>query len=128
MKKLTHRSFATAELLLIFPAVLFMTALFLRSIQPQEYEPAHSAERIVEWYAARPHTGLWLLMIALPLIVMTAGSAALIRSWRSEEGLRAAARQTLAHLRAHFASFVVLAATAMATGILAVVVLHLITG
>jgi hypothetical protein len=33
------RAIAAAELLLVFPAVLFMTALFVRNLQPLQYEP-----------------------------------------------------------------------------------------
>ena len=43
------RALAATELALIFPAALFMTALFVRNLQPPQYEPAHTAERIVTW-------------------------------------------------------------------------------
>jgi hypothetical protein len=127
MKRMAQRSLAAAELLLVFPAALFMTALFVRSIQPQQYEPAHSAQRIVDWYAARPHVGLGVLMIALPLIVTVAGCTALLRSWRRDAELREAAGQIVAHLKAHFATFTIFAATATAAGILAIVAMHVIT-
>ena len=58
--KTIPRFIAVLELLLIFPAVLFMSSLFVRSIQPLQYEPAHMAQRIVDWYAASPHVGLWI--------------------------------------------------------------------
>ncbi|HZP17605.1 MAG TPA: hypothetical protein VFB00_06555 [Terriglobales bacterium] len=45
------RVFAATELLLIFPAALFMTALFLRNVLPEQFEPAHTAAWIVNWYA-----------------------------------------------------------------------------
>jgi hypothetical protein len=127
MKRIAQRSLAAAELLLVFPAALFMTALFVRSTQPQQYEPAHSAQRIVDWYAARPHVGLGVLMIALPLMVAVAGCTALLRRWRRDDELRAAAGEIVAHLKAHFATFAIFAATATAAGILAIVALHLIT-
>jgi hypothetical protein len=69
---------ATAELLLIFPAVLFMTALFVRNLQPSQYEPPHTAHQIVARYAARPHLGLGGLLIALPFIVLVTGCATLL--------------------------------------------------
>lgn len=125
--KSRRRSLAAAELLLVFPAALFMAALFVRNLQPQQYEPAHTAQRIVEWYAARPHLGLWLLMIALPLLVMVMGSVALARAWHSDEALRNAVTVTLANLRAHTATFLILLATTAAAGILAIVALHVIT-
>ena len=127
MNRMIHRTLAAAELLLVFPAALFMTALFVRNIQPQQYEPAHSAQRIVEWYAARPHVGLWVLMIALPLLVTVAGGIALTRSWLLDEGLREAVRDTIGHLRAYLATFLIFVATAVAAGILGVVALHVLT-
>ena len=108
--KTIQRSIAALELLLIFPGVLFMTALFARNVQPPKYEPAHTAQRIVDWYAAQPHIGLWLLLIALPLAVLVTGSLALARNWRS-----------------HLAAFLVAAATLTAACILAIVALHVLT-
>ena len=125
--KTTHRSLAALELLLVFPAVLFMTALFARNVQPLQYEPAHTAQRIVDWYAARPHLGLWVLLIALPLAVLTTGSVTLAREWRRNRDLRDATLQTCALMRSHAPSLLIASATAAAAGILAVVALHLLT-
>jgi hypothetical protein len=125
--KTIKRTIAAAELLLIFPAVLFMTALFVRDLQPQQYEPAHTAERIVTWYAVRPRVGLWVLLMALPLAVLITGCATLLRSWNGDEELRQAARQTLAAIRAHLATLIVAVATLTAGGVLAIVALHSLT-
>ncbi|MEO8910170.1 MAG: hypothetical protein ABI408_08085 [Gemmatimonadaceae bacterium] len=114
---------AGAEVLLIFPASLFMTALFVRNVQPQQYEPAHSAQRIVTWYAARPWT-LWLFLMAFPLAVLVTGCATLRRSWRDDIELRGTARHTLAAIRMHLATVLVAAATLAAAGILAIVAVH----
>src|SRR5579864_1531218 len=121
------RTIAAAELLLVFPAVLFMTALFVRNLQPQQYEPARSAQRIVVWYSARPHVGLWLLLIAMPLAVLLIGCGTLLRSWTSDLQLRLATLQTLAAVRAHLSTLLIAAATAAAGAILAVVALHVLT-
>jgi len=121
------RSIAAAELLLIFPAVLFMTALFARNVQPEQFEPAHSAGQIVMWYAARPHIGLWVFLIALPLAVLLTGAATLLRSWNDEDELRQAARQTLASVRPHLATLLVATTTVTAAVILAIVALHVLT-
>ena len=67
----TSRLFA-AHLLLMFPALLFMLSLVLREIH------ASFAVRLVGWYAARMWT-LWVLLIALPLLVLSSGSFALFR-------------------------------------------------
>jgi len=123
----THRSLAALELLLVFPAVLFMAALFARNVQPLQYEPAHTAQRIVDWYAARPHLGLWVLLIALPLAVLTIGSLTLAREWRRNRELRDATYQTVALMHAHASSLLIAGATAAAGGILAIVALHVLT-
>jgi hypothetical protein len=115
------------EMLLAFPAALFMAALFLRNVQPAQYEPAHTAQQIVTWYAGRPRIGLWGLLIALPLTVLITGCATLLRSWRDEVELRQAARHTLAAVRAHLATVLVGGATLTAGGILAIVALHVLT-
>jgi hypothetical protein len=122
MKK-TMSSLAALELLMVFPAALFMTSLVARSIQPQQYEPAHTAALIVDWYAARVHLGLWVLLIALPLAVVVLGCVALARAWKTDEALREAA----AALRAHCAAALVAAATLAAGGILAIVAVHVLT-
>lgn len=122
------RTTAAAELLLIAPAVLFMASLFARELQPLQFEPAHTAKRIVDWYAAQAHVGLWLLLIAMPLTGLMVGCVVLLRAWQSNAELRQAAMQTFALVRAHFATLLVAAATTTALGILAIVALHVITG
>ncbi len=121
-------SIAAAELLLIFPAALFMTALIGRELRPRQYEPARTAQQIVDWYAARPHVGLWILLIALPLTVLVTGSVALLRNWKDNAELRYATQQTLAAMRAHLATLFVAAATLAAAGVLAIVALHMLAG
>jgi len=117
---------AGTELLLIFPAVLFMAALFVRNIQPLQYEPAHTAQQIVNWYAARLHIGLWGLLIGMPLIVLVTGFSIVFHKWRSEPELRQAAGQTFATLTAHLETVLIALATLVAGGVLAIVALHLL--
>jgi hypothetical protein len=124
--KTLRRSLAALELLLVLPAALFMTSLFVRSIQPQQFEPAHTAQLIVEWFAARPHIGLWILLIALPLAVLTIGAATLLRAWRNDATLREASRQILSLIRVHASTLLIACATVTASGILLVVGLHLL--
>lgn len=122
----SKRVVAAAELLLIFPAALFMTAAIVRSLQPIEYEPARTAQRIFDWYGARPHVSLWVLLIALPLAVVISGCVSLVRSWSSESQLREAVRQTIAAVRANLATLLMAAATLTAGAILAFIALHLL--
>ena len=111
-----------------FPAALFMTALFTRSLQPQQYQPAHTAQRIVDWYAARNHQGLWVFLIGFPLIVFAIGAETLARSWHSDAALRQTARECAGAIRRNCAVLVVALATAASAGVLGIVVLHLIAG
>jgi hypothetical protein len=120
-----RRTIAATQLLLLFPASLFMTALVVRNSQPLQYEPAHTAQRIVMWYAVRPWT-LWLLLIALPLAVLAIGCAALLRGWNGDAALRQNAWRTLGAIRAHTATLLVAAATLTAVVILAVVAIHML--
>ncbi len=125
--RLNKYTVPTAELLLIFPAVLFMTALFVRNLQPLQYEPAHTAQQIVNWYAARPRLGLWIFLIALPLAVLVTGCATLLKRWSEDDELRQAARQSRAVVAKHWTTLLVSGATLAAGGILAIVALHVIT-
>ena len=121
------RSVAALELLFVFPAVLFMTALFTRNIQPLQYEPAHSAQRIVDYYAASPHIGLWVLLIALPFAVVVIGSATLIREWHRNQELRVATLKVIGFVRSQAPSILIAGASTMALGILVIVALHVLT-
>ncbi len=120
-------SLAAVEVLLIFPAALFMAALFVRELQPLQYEPAHTAQQVVDWYAGRVHLGLWVLLIALPLTVLCTGSVALVRAWSDNAELRRAAQQALEAVRGHMATLFVAVATLAAFGFLALVALHMLT-
>jgi len=104
-----------------------MTALFLRNLQPQQYEPAHTAQQIVMWYAARPHTALWLFLMALPALVLLIGFATLCSQWRKDAELRTATRQSLAIGRRHLATILVAGASLAAVSVLAIVALHTLT-
>jgi hypothetical protein len=125
--KTLRPALATLEMLLIIPASLFMTALFVRNLQPQQFEPAHTAQRIVAWYAARTHLGLWLFLIAFPLAVLAIGCVSLMRSWHADPALRTVTFECAGAIRRQFAVLVVALATTTSAVILGIVALHLIT-
>lgn len=125
--KMIHRSLAALELLLIFPALLFLGSLVARSLQPQQYQPAHLAQQIVDWYATHPPVGLFVLMIALPLAVLVIGMATLLREWRRNQAFRTAALQVIAIVRANAATLLIAATTITASGVLAIVALHMMS-
>jgi hypothetical protein len=104
-----------------------MSALFVRELQPQQYEPAHTAHRIVAWFAASPRLGLMVMLIAMPLGVLVLGSLTLRRSWSNDPELQSAARQTFITFRRYIATVLVAAATLSAGVVLAIVSLHILT-
>jgi hypothetical protein len=115
---------AAGQVLLILPAVLFLGVIVVRNLPLQQYESAYTAQRIVLWYATRQWT-LWVLLIALPLAVFVAGCFTFLSGWNDVERPRAA-RQTLTGLQAQLSRLVAAAATLMAGGILAIVVVHML--
>ncbi|HTZ97539.1 MAG TPA: hypothetical protein VMB18_14150 [Terriglobales bacterium] len=126
--KTLKRTLAAAELVLIFPAGLFMTALFVRNVQPEQYQPAHAAAQIVTWYAKGPvWLTLWTLMMALPFAVLVIGGATLVRNWRRDAELRRAAWEMLSLIRGNLATLVIAVATLASAGILGIVALHALT-
>jgi anti-sigma factor RsiW len=106
--------------MLIFPAAFFMISLFMRSA----FQPANIPEAIVTWYSGRMWT-LWVLLLGLPFAVLVIGCSTLLRSWRDDAAFRQAAGQTLAAIRAHLAMLLVAVTTAMAGGVLVIVILHM---
>jgi hypothetical protein len=121
------RTIAAAELLLVSPATLFMIALFVRNLQPAQYEPAHTARRLVDWFSARPHLGLDVCLIAMPFAALVIGCITEVLSWRSDAELRQSALETLAAVRAHLATLLIAGATLAAGGILGIVAMHMLT-
>jgi len=104
---------AAVQGLLILPAVLFMGALVVRNLPLPQFDLARNAQRIVMWYSARQWT-LWMLLIALPLGVLAAGCLTVLSARNDDVE------------RPHAATLFVAAATLLAGGILAIVVLHML--
>jgi hypothetical protein len=118
------RALAAAQLLLMFPAILFMGALVVRQLSPLQHEPAHTAHRIVMWYAGRIWT-LWALLITLPLAVLVTGCIMLLRSWSNVPELPHRAQQGLAAIYADWAMLFVAMMTLTAGVVLAIVAMHM---
>jgi hypothetical protein len=118
------RIIAVSELLLIFPAVLFMTAVVVRNLGSQ-YELAHTAQRVIMWYAGQMWT-LWVLLLALPFAVLVTGCATLLCGWNRDQELPNISHRPLALFRPHPATLFVAATTVAAASILMIVVLHML--
>lgn len=120
-----NRTLAAAQLLLIFPATLFMGALVVRQLLPLQQEPAYTAHRIIMWYAGRIWT-LWVLLITLPLVVLVTGFLMLLRNWSDDAELPQAEQLTLAAIRADRTMKLVAATTLTAGVVLVIVALHML--
>ena len=120
--KTIKRTIAIIELLLVFPAALFMVALFLREVQPLA-----QTGRLVEWFSHHVVFGLYVFLIAMPLAAFVVGCAIVLRSWRSDAEFQRATLEIFATVRAHVASVLIAGATLMAGGILVIVAMHMIT-
>jgi hypothetical protein len=118
------RALAAAQLLLMFPAILFMGALVVRQLSPLQHEPAHTAHRIVMWYAGRMWT-LWALLISLPLAVLVTGCVTLLRSWSNVPELPYRAQQVLAAIYADRPMLCIAMMTLTAGVVLAIVAMHM---
>jgi hypothetical protein len=117
------RLLALTELALIFPAALFMTALLLRYFLPTQHEPALSAQRLIMWYAGRMWT-LWVLLLALPLIVLILGCSKLLDRWHN--ATPHTSQELLANVWRDVPTLLITVTTAAAGIILAIVVLHML--
>jgi hypothetical protein len=71
------RKLAVLETALLLPAVFFLSSVALRELHLLSGGPASFAGQVVGWYAARMWT-LWVLLLALPLVVLGTGCAALL--------------------------------------------------
>ncbi len=120
-----RRIIAATELVLIFPAALFLTAVVARHLQLLQYEPAHIAQEIVTWYSVRYWT-LWVLLIGLPLGALLNGSIVLLRnsSHGTDEGQ--IGKHPSAAIHTQVPTQIIATATLAAGLILAVVVLHML--
>ncbi len=109
------RIVAVAELLLICPAALFLTAVLARNLEPLQYV----AQEIVTWYSGR-HWTLWLLLIGLPMTALLTGGATLL--WTSSNG----SKQLLAVLQSSAVTRTIAASTLAAGFMLIIVGLHML--
>jgi ABC-type Fe3+ transport system permease subunit len=121
----TNDVIAALALALVFPAVLFVTALVLRQVSPRESGPARSAERILTWYAAHAQLALWVLLFLFPLSAFVLGSAALLRTWGDNPRLQDVTWRALAAIPAHWPAMSIGGATLLAAAVMVMITAHL---
>jgi hypothetical protein len=118
------RNIAFLQLVLIFPAALFMASLVLRNLAPLKYETAHAAQQIVMWYAGRLWT-LRVLLFTLPCMVLFSGCVVL--RTRNLDTEQHSALRSLASSRPHWPVRLVSITTVASAGMLAIVGFHVLT-
>ncbi len=117
------RTIALLQLVLILPAALFMTSLVVRNLGPSQYEPAHTAQQIVTWYAERLWT-LWVLLFTLPCIALVIGGVTLCTRDRDIE--QHSAPRSIASTRPRWLVRLLYVTTFASAGMLAIVVFHVL--
>jgi hypothetical protein len=119
---------AAAETLLVLPASVLLAASVIRLMQPPGREPAHTIGLIAEWGLghATPLSAS-ILLIAMPLAALAIGVSVLVRRWKADGQLRADAQELMAVAERQAIAGVLLAGALVAIGILAAVVVHVIT-
>ena len=115
-----RRVIAATELVLIFPAALFLTAVLARHLQLLQF-----AQEIVNWYSGRQWT-LWVLLIGLPLGALLNGCIVLLGNSNDRTGEGQIAKHGLGASRTLLPTRIIAAATVAAGVILVVVVLHML--
>jgi len=131
MRTRTPALASIVAILLVLPAVTFLTAALVRSLQPTEYQPARAAQAVFDAFAALPAAAIWLLLGLAPLLALALAVAVAWRRLRDD----AAARDDLAAFAAgwrrilHQPALVLAAIAAIASvGVLAFAVIHAIAG
>ena len=113
---------------LVVPAVLFVSALFLRQLPRPGSHPARIADRIVRWYAAHPQFALWVLLLGLPLAAFVLGGSTLLRTWGENPQLRYWAWRVVEEIPEHWPAMTVGGATLVSASLLVTITAHLMAG
>jgi hypothetical protein len=116
------------ECLMVLPATFALSVAALRSLQPQQYEPARSARIISEWitgHLTKAHAATMFLLF--PAIAIAVGTAALLRSWHEDELLRGDAIAFWAVVRRNLYFLILIAGAFAGAFILMAAVIHMIT-
>ncbi len=118
---ISKRLVAAVELVLIFPAALFLTAVVARQLQPMQY----AAQQVVTWYSGRLWT-LWILLIILPLAALFIGCVTLLAGANARLEASLADKQSSGLIRAPVPTWIITVATVVAGLILMVVAAHML--
>lgn len=131
MRTRTPALVSMLAVLLVLPAVTFLTAAMVRSMQPSQYQPAHAAQAVFDAFAALPAAAVWALLRLAPLVALV---LAVVVAWRKLAADQAARDDLSAFIagsrRILHQPALVLAALAFlaSAGVLAFAVTHAIAG
>ncbi len=123
---------ALASFMLVIPMGMFLTALFLRALQPIQHEPAATADAIARWFGGFSAPVRVAAFVACPVVAFVLAAADQWRrlagdpAWRANLGdLAGAAERTLLRHPLAILSALALLASAL---ILALLIGHAIIG
>ncbi len=78
----------------VLPAIVFVSAALVTSVQPTVHEPSRTARQLVDWMGAQPTPILAILLLLGPSLALVIGIAVLWRRLRADEALRSDLRHT----------------------------------
>jgi hypothetical protein len=81
---------ALVAALLVLPALILLSSAAIRLIQPTAYEPAQTANAIVNWFGSLH--AVWVALIIGPLVALPLGIAAMWRRLSADADLRSDVR------------------------------------
>jgi hypothetical protein len=87
MRTRTPALVSMLAVLLVLPAVTFLTAAMVRGMQPPQYQPARAAQVIFDAFAALPVAAVWVLLGLAPFIALV---LAVVVAWRKLDADQAA--------------------------------------
>ena len=114
------RFIAAVELILIFPASLFLIAVVARHFEPL----GNPARQIALWYAYRFWT-LWVFMLTMPLAALLIGCVTLLRNQSGGIEERQTIKQRFMAIRKSVPKLVIAVSTLAAGTILVIVAVHM---
>ncbi|HEY6345937.1 MAG TPA: hypothetical protein VIY49_31000 [Bryobacteraceae bacterium] len=106
---------AVMQLVMLFPATLFLSSVLVAKGDPPQYDLALFAQHIVTWYSTRGWT-LFVLLLGLPFAVLVTGCITLF----------AAPDHNVPAMRPSLATILVSWATLTSAAVMGIVVLHML--
>jgi len=118
---------AVSEWLMVLPAIVFLAAAVLRTLQSPQYQPARTSWIIFEWTSTHiSRLGAAVLFLGMPGLAVVVGCGALLRMWGEDQALHHDVVLGLTVFRRHLPTVFWAVATLLGATILALAFAHLV--